>query len=123
MARAEEDWVITAIRPMPPSPPRRVSPPIRRAVSPWTIRRCWPGWLATPPPIKGCPCSSATMTSRLTRELYRGARLDEILVKRTISRNGGGRNKVAELLALYRPASSPNRAIIPVRRSWLPSAE
>lgn len=49
----------------------------------------------------------------LTRELYRGARLDEILVKRTISRNGGTRNKVAELLALYPPESNRSRATIP----------
>lgn len=72
---------------------------------------------------KGVPVLISNHDIELTRELYRGARLDEILVKRTISRNGGGRNKVAELLALYPPASSPNRAIIPVRRSWLPSAE
>ena len=49
----------------------------------------------------------------LTRELYRGARLDEILVKRTISRNGGSRNKVAELLALYPPGIEPEQGYYP----------
>ena len=39
----------------------------------------------------------------LTYELYRGASLDEIQVKRTISRSAGNRNKVGELLALYLP--------------------
>lgn len=39
----------------------------------------------------------------LTYELYRGALLDEIQVKRTISRSVTGRNKVGELLALYLP--------------------
>lgn len=39
----------------------------------------------------------------LTYELYRGARLDEIQVKRTISRSASGRTKVGELLALYLP--------------------
>lgn len=40
----------------------------------------------------------------LTRRLYHGAELSVVRVKRTISRNGGGRNKVDELLALF---SSP----------------
>ncbi|MBD8513209.1 adenine-specific DNA-methyltransferase [Photobacterium sp. WH77] len=39
----------------------------------------------------------------LTRRLYHGAALSVVRVKRTISRNGGGRNKVDELLALFSP--------------------
>ncbi|PMH46287.1 DNA adenine methylase [Vibrio sp. 10N.286.49.B3] len=38
----------------------------------------------------------------LTRRLYHGADLSAIKVRRTISRNGAGRNKVDELLALFR---------------------
>lgn len=37
----------------------------------------------------------------LTRRLYLGATLNTIKVKRTISRNGAGRNKVDELMALF----------------------
>lgn len=37
----------------------------------------------------------------LTRRLYHGAQLNAVKVKRTISRNGAGRNKVDELLALF----------------------
>ena len=37
----------------------------------------------------------------LTRRLYHGAELNVVKVKRTISRNGAGRNKVDELLALF----------------------
>lgn len=40
----------------------------------------------------------------LTRRLYHGAELSVVKVKRTISRNGGSRNKVDELLALFKPA-------------------
>lgn len=39
----------------------------------------------------------------LTRRLYHGAKLNVVKVKRTISRNGAGRNKVDELLALFQP--------------------
>jgi DNA adenine methylase len=39
----------------------------------------------------------------LTRRLYHGAQLNTVKVKRTISRNGAGRNKVDELLALFTP--------------------
>jgi DNA adenine methylase len=39
----------------------------------------------------------------LTRRLYHGAELSVVKVKRTISRNGAGRNKVDELLALFKP--------------------
>ncbi|MGR5140773.1 Dam family site-specific DNA-(adenine-N6)-methyltransferase [Photobacterium sp. DNB23_23_1] len=38
----------------------------------------------------------------LTRRLYHGADLSVVKVKRTISRNGSGRNKVDELLALFK---------------------
>ncbi|MBY5947213.1 adenine-specific DNA-methyltransferase [Photobacterium rosenbergii] len=41
----------------------------------------------------------------LTRRLYHGAELSVVKVKRTISRNGGGRNKVDELLALFKPSN------------------
>ncbi|MGL5291664.1 MAG: Dam family site-specific DNA-(adenine-N6)-methyltransferase [Vibrionaceae bacterium] len=37
----------------------------------------------------------------LTRRLYQGAHLNAVQVRRTISRNGAGRNKVDELLALF----------------------
>ncbi|CAM3732576.1 Dam family site-specific DNA-(adenine-N6)-methyltransferase [Vibrio aquimaris] len=40
----------------------------------------------------------------LTRRLYHGAELNVVKVKRTISRNGAGRNKVDELLALFNPS-------------------
>ena len=42
----------------------------------------------------------------LTRRLYHGAELSVVKVKRTISRNGAGRNKVDELLALFKPSDS-----------------
>ncbi|MGD8118209.1 Dam family site-specific DNA-(adenine-N6)-methyltransferase [Vibrio sp. Hep-1b-8] len=42
----------------------------------------------------------------LTRRLYHGAELNVVKVKRTISRNGAGRNKVDELLALFKPTDS-----------------
>lgn len=38
-----------------------------------------------------------------TREIYHGALLNTVKVKRTISRNANGRNKVDELLALFLP--------------------
>ena len=41
----------------------------------------------------------------LTRRLYHGAELSVVKVKRTISRNGGGRNKVDELLALFKSSN------------------
>ena len=62
---------------------------------------------------KGVPVLISNHDIELTRELYRGARLDEILVKRTISRNGGTRNKVAELLALYPPGIEPEQGYYP----------
>lgn len=41
----------------------------------------------------------------LTRELYHGSELSEISVQRNISRNGTSRNKVGELMALYKGKS------------------
>jgi DNA adenine methylase len=49
------------------------------------------------------PVLISNHATALTYELYRGASLDEIQVKRTISRSAGNRNKVGELLALYLP--------------------
>ena len=49
------------------------------------------------------PVLISNHATALTYELYRGAALDEIQVKRTISRSAGNRNKVGELLALYLP--------------------
>ncbi|STO55950.1 Dam family site-specific DNA-(adenine-N6)-methyltransferase [Grimontia hollisae] len=43
----------------------------------------------------------------LTRSLYHGAHFNMVKVKRTISRNGGGRNKVDELLALFESPELP----------------
>ncbi|PJG60718.1 Dam family site-specific DNA-(adenine-N6)-methyltransferase [Aeromonas cavernicola] len=50
---------------------------------------------------KNVPVLISNHDIELTRELYREANLDKLFVKRTISSNGGTRNKVAELLALY----------------------
>lgn len=47
----------------------------------------------------------------LTHELYRGAVLHELQVKRSISRNGGSRNKVGELLALYSPKTASRQGL------------
>lgn len=44
----------------------------------------------------------------LTRRLYHGAQLNVVKVKRTISRNGSGRNKVDELLALFSVPGNSN---------------
>ncbi|MFC3914777.1 Dam family site-specific DNA-(adenine-N6)-methyltransferase [Pseudaeromonas sharmana] len=52
---------------------------------------------------KQLPVLISNHATPLTYELYRGALLDEIQVKRTISRSITGRNKVGELLALYLP--------------------
>jgi len=52
---------------------------------------------------RGIPVLISNHATPLTRELYRGAQLDEIQVKRSISRSGATRNKVGELLALYLP--------------------
>ncbi len=46
----------------------------------------------------------------LTYELYHGAQLHELQVKRSISRSGSTRSKVGELLALYLPDPQHKRA-------------
>ncbi|WP_394145998.1 Dam family site-specific DNA-(adenine-N6)-methyltransferase [Vibrio atypicus] len=55
---------------------------------------------------RGIPVLISNHDTTLTRRLYHGAELNVVKVKRTISRNGAGRNKVDELLALFRPADS-----------------
>ena len=51
---------------------------------------------------RGIPVLISNHDTTLTRRLYHGAELNLVKVKRTISRNGSGRNKVDELLALFR---------------------
>lgn len=53
---------------------------------------------------RGIPVLISNHDTILTRRLYHGAQLNVVKVKRTISRNGAGRNKVDELLALFNPA-------------------
>jgi DNA adenine methylase len=50
---------------------------------------------------RGIPVLISNHDTVLTRRLYHGATLNAVKVKRTISRNGAGRNKVDELLALF----------------------
>ncbi|EIO3971107.1 Dam family site-specific DNA-(adenine-N6)-methyltransferase [Vibrio vulnificus] len=50
---------------------------------------------------RGIPVLISNHDTKLTRRLYHGAELNVVKVKRTISRNGGGRNKVDELMALF----------------------
>lgn len=50
---------------------------------------------------KGIPVLISNHDIPLTRELYRGAKLEQISVQRNISQNGSGRKKVDELMALY----------------------
>ncbi|MCS0354252.1 Dam family site-specific DNA-(adenine-N6)-methyltransferase [Vibrio diabolicus] len=50
---------------------------------------------------RGIPVLISNHDTTLTRRLYHGADLNVVKVKRTISRNGSGRNKVDELLALF----------------------
>ncbi|WP_117235965.1 Dam family site-specific DNA-(adenine-N6)-methyltransferase [Vibrio maerlii] len=54
---------------------------------------------------RGIPVLISNHDTKLTRRLYHGADLNVVKVKRTISRNGSGRNKVDELLALFKPQS------------------
>ncbi|MGL4456284.1 MAG: adenine-specific DNA-methyltransferase [Plesiomonas sp.] len=54
--------------------------------------------------IHRIPVLISNHDTALTRRLYQGAKLNVVQVKRTISRNGGSRNKVDELLALFLPA-------------------
>ncbi|CAE6922108.1 Dam family site-specific DNA-(adenine-N6)-methyltransferase [Vibrio sp. B1FLJ16] len=50
---------------------------------------------------RAIPVLISNHDTTLTRRLYHGADLSVVKVKRTISRNGSGRNKVDELLALF----------------------
>lgn len=52
---------------------------------------------------KQIPVLISNHDTPLTRRLYHGAQLNVVKVKRTISRNGAGRQKVDELLALFSP--------------------
>ncbi|MBF9001781.1 Dam family site-specific DNA-(adenine-N6)-methyltransferase [Vibrio nitrifigilis] len=54
---------------------------------------------------RGIPVLISNHDTILTRRLYHGAKLSVVKVKRTISRNGAGRNKVDELLALFNTKS------------------
>lgn len=51
--------------------------------------------------VRGIPVLISNHDTTLTRRLYHGAELNVVKVKRTISRNGGRRNKVDELMALF----------------------
>lgn len=55
---------------------------------------------------RGIPVLISNHDTTLTRRLYHGAELNVVKVKRTISRNGNGRNKVDELLALFRASDT-----------------
>ncbi len=55
---------------------------------------------------RGIPVLISNHDTTLTRRLYHGADLNVVKVKRTISRNGAGRNKVDELLALFNAKES-----------------
>ena len=55
---------------------------------------------------RGIPVLISNHDTTLTRRLYHGADLNAVKVKRTISRNGSGRNKVDELLALFHAEDS-----------------
>ncbi len=55
---------------------------------------------------RGIPVLISNHDTTLTRRLYHGADLSVVKVKRTISRNGSGRNKVDELLALFHAPES-----------------
>lgn len=57
---------------------------------------------------RGIPVLISNHDTTLTRRLYHGAELNVAKVKRTISRNGSGRNKVDELLALFRASDTDN---------------
>lgn len=50
---------------------------------------------------KGIPVLISNHDTALTRRLYHGAALNVVKVRRSISRNGNGRHKVDELLALF----------------------
>lgn len=52
---------------------------------------------------RNTPVLISNHATALTYDLYRHASLHELQVKRTISRTGSGRQKVAELIAYYQP--------------------
>ncbi|MDF5058267.1 Dam family site-specific DNA-(adenine-N6)-methyltransferase [Vibrio parahaemolyticus] len=59
---------------------------------------------------RAIPVLISNHDTTLTRRLYHGADLSVVKVKRTISRNGSGRNKVDELLALFKAPESDSAA-------------
>ncbi len=59
---------------------------------------------------RGIPVLISNHDTTLTRRLYHGADLSVVKVKRTISRNGSGRNKADELLALFKAPESDSAA-------------
>ncbi|WP_319535607.1 Dam family site-specific DNA-(adenine-N6)-methyltransferase [uncultured Vibrio sp.] len=59
---------------------------------------------------RGIPVLISNHDTTLTRRLYHGADLSVVKVKRTISRNGSGRNKVDELLALFKAPDTDSSA-------------
>ncbi len=60
---------------------------------------------------RGIPVLISNHDTTLTRRLYHGADLSVVKVKRTISRNGSGRNKVDELLALFHAPDSDSSEV------------
>lgn len=64
------------------------------------------GRLSRQAAAKNIPVLVSNHDIPLTRELYHGAQLNVVQVKRTISSKGSKRNKVAELLASFTPAPS-----------------
>ena len=80
-------------------------------------RPCWPG---TGPPHRRRPQGVPVLISNHDIELTQGSTAGPGWTRSWSSApsaaNGGSRNKVAELLALYRPASLPSRVIILARR-------
>lgn len=59
---------------------------------------------------RNIPVLISNHDTTLTRRLYHGATLNVVQVKRTISRNGAGRNKVNELLALFEKPKTKRQA-------------
>jgi len=59
--------------------------------------------LARETAARGIPVLVSNHATPLTRELYAGAELHEIQVRRTISRDGTNRGLADEILALFRP--------------------
>ena len=116
MARAEEDWVIYCDPPMPP-PPRRVSATYSAGGFTLDDQALLARLARHTAAHKGVPVLISNHDIELTRELYRGARLDEILVKVPSAATAVVATRWLSCWRSTRPASSPNRAIIPVRRA------